>query len=259
MRKIYIHTDLEGVSGIVRDDMIEPGGPDHRYCIERLMADTNAAIDGAFLGGADHVTVLDSHMGGGNFDVSLLDGRAELDRKLNGKWWGMMDGSYHGTFFIGAHGMAGTLNGFLDHTQDSVGIYNYVVNGRRMGELAQWAMVSAHYGVPLIMMSGDVAAVCEATQFFPGVEAAAVKAGVSRNRAVALDLSEAEGLIRRAAKRAVEKAERPKAFTPILPMEVVIEFTRADHCDRHCQKPGVERVDARSIRFVSDSYQRFIV
>ena len=259
MKKIYIHTDLEGISGIDRGEMIQEDSPDHRFCIERLMADTNAAVDGAFLGGADHVTVLDSHGGGGNFDLSLLDKRAEFDVKPNKKWWGIVDESYFGTFFIGAHAMAGTLNGFLDHTQDSTRIYNYRVNGRRMGELAQWAMVCAHYGVPLIMMSGDTAAVSEAAQFFAGIETVSVKTGVSRTRANLIPAGKAEELIRQAAKRAVEKSDRIKPFKPLLPMEIKIEYTRADYCDHVEANPVLERLNARSARKISHSYQDFWV
>jgi len=254
MKKIYIHTDMEGISGIDRAEIVEKS---ERYGIERLMADTNAAIDGAFLGGADHVTVLDSHGGGGNFDLSLLDKRAEYDTKPNKKWWGIIDESYFGTFFIGAHAMAGTLNGFLDHTQSSESIYNYAVNGRKMGELAQWAMVCAHYDVPLIMMSGDTAAVAEASQFFAGVETAAVKTGISRKRAKLVPVNIAEDLIRRAAKRAVERDDRIKPFKPLLPMEIKIDYTRADYCDYTENNPAFERLDARTARKISHSYQDF--
>ncbi|MCL2774644.1 MAG: M55 family metallopeptidase [Oscillospiraceae bacterium] len=257
MKKIYIHTDLEGISGIDKGEMIKPDSPEHRYCIERLMTDVNAAVDGAFLGGADHVTVLDSHGGGGNFDLSLLDKRAEIDTKPNKKWWGILDGSYSGSFFIGAHGMAGTLHGFLDHTQDSTRIYNYYVNGRKMGELAQWAMVCGHYDVPLIMMSGDTAAVSEAAQFFAGIETAAVKTGISRTRAKLVSNDEAVEKIRSAAKIAVEKTEKINPFKPLLPMEVKIEFTRADYCDYIENMPDVERLDARAARMISQSYQNF--
>lgn len=257
MKKIYIHTDLEGISGIDKGEMILPGSPEHRYCIERLMTDANAAVDGAFLGGADHVTVLDSHGGGGNFDLALLDKRAEYDTKPDGKWWGIVDNTYHGTFFIGAHAMAGTLNGFLDHTQDSTRVYNYIVNGRRMGELAQWAMVCGHYGVPLIMMSGDEAAAHEVTQFFGGIETAVVKRGVSRRRALLTPPDEAAERIRQAAKRAVEHEDAIKPFRPLLPMEVRIEYTRADYCDDAVSRPGVERIGAREARMVSLSYQDF--
>jgi len=259
MKKIYIHTDLEGISGIDKGEMVnvgENGNTD--YVIGRLMADVNAAVDGAFLGGADHVTVLDSHGGGGNFDLSLLDKRAENDTKPNKKWWGILDESYYGSFFIGAHGMAGTLCGFLDHTQSSETIYNYSVNGRKMGELGQWAMVCAHYDVPLIMMSGDTAAVNEAAQFFPGIETALVKTGVSRTRARLVPNDIALELIRRAAKKAVEKPERIKPFKPLLPMEVKIEFMRADYCDYRVENnPNIERLDARTARMISQSYQDF--
>jgi len=117
--KIYIHTDIEGISGIDCMDMIQPDDPRRNYSNERLMADINAAVDGAFAGGATHVTVLDSHGTANNFILPLLDKRAEYDDRQTGKWYGKLDKSYDGTFFIGAHAMAGTINGFLDHTMSS--------------------------------------------------------------------------------------------------------------------------------------------
>ena len=51
--------------------MIEPEHPRRREANEFLMADLNAAVAGAFEGGATHVTVLDSHGGGGNFILEL--------------------------------------------------------------------------------------------------------------------------------------------------------------------------------------------
>ena len=79
-------------------EMIRRDNSGYDYSVKRLMIDVNAAIDGAFAGGATRVTVLDSHGGGGNFDISLLDKRADLDCKENKKWWGKLDSSYDGTF-----------------------------------------------------------------------------------------------------------------------------------------------------------------
>src|SRR5579862_7196941 len=167
MTRIYIHTDLEGVSGIDTAEMIVTNGPRYRECCELLMGDLNAAVDGAFAGGAENVTVLDSHGGGlKNFILDMLDPRAENDTKANGKWWGKLDDTYDGTFFFGAHAMSGTINGFLDHTQSSETWHNYRVNGRRFGELAQWATVAGHFGVPMLMVCGDEAACVEARAFF---------------------------------------------------------------------------------------------
>jgi len=249
--RIYIHTDLEGVSGIDNIEMMARDHERHGEAVRNLMADLNAAIDGAFAGGADHVTVLDSHGGGGNFILDLLDERAENDTKPNKKWWGILDESYDATFFIGAHAMAGTMNGFLDHTQSSTSWYNYSVNGRRMGELAQWAMVAGAFGVPMAMVSGDEAACVEARQFFHPLETATVKRGVGRNRAEPVDLEEARERIREAARRAIAIVPDARPFVPTKPMEIILEFTRADHCDGAAAR-GAERIDARTVRKVTD-------
>ena len=249
--KIYIHTDLEGIAGIDSMEMIDRQGKRYRECCELLMADVNAAIDGAFAGGATHVTVLDSHGGGDNFILDLLDKRAEHDTRPNHKWWGTLDNSYQGTYFIGAHPMAGTQNGFLDHTQSSLTWHDYRLNGRNLGELAQWAIVAGNWGVPLLMMSGDEAACAEARNFFSPVETAAVKRAMGRNRAELIDLKEARNRIREAAKRAVSLIGKARPFTPVKPMEIVLEYNRADYCDGMATKPGIERLNARTIRWLT--------
>jgi D-amino peptidase len=249
--KIYIHTDLEGISGIDSMDLIERSGKRYRECCEHLMADLNAAIDGAFAGGATHVTVLDSHGGGNNFIREFLDHRAEYDARPNQKWWGILDDSYQGTFFIGAHAMAGTQNGFLDHTQSSQSWHDYSINGRKMGELAQWAVVAGNWGVPMLMVSGDEAACAEARSFFSPVETAAVKRGIGRNRAELVDLKEARNRIREAARRALGLIGKGHPLIPIKPMEIVLEYNRADYCDGVAGRQGSERLDARTIRWVT--------
>ncbi len=250
--RIYIHTDLEGISGIDTMEMIERSGERYRQCCEHLMADLNAAIDGAFAGGASQVKVLDSHGGGNNFVLDLLDKRAELDTRPNKKWWGTLDDSYQGTFFIGAHAMAGTQNAFLDHTQSSLSWHDYMINGRKMGELAQWAIVAGNWGVPMLMVSGDEAACAEARNFFSPVETAAVKRAVGRNRAELVDLKEARLRIREAARRAMALVGKGRPLTPGKPMEILLKFNRSDYCDAAAAKPGIERVDARTIRWVTN-------
>jgi len=79
-----------------------------------------------------------------------------------------------------------------------------------------------------------------------------VKVGLSRTRARLLPNDVAGDLIRQAARKAVEKEARPPAFRPLLPMEVKIEFTRSDHCDDAAGKHGVERIDARTARKISN-------
>ena len=252
--RIYIHTDFEGISGIDSVNMIDRNSPVYKSSVKNLMSDLNAAVSGAFDGGAAHVTVLDSHGGGNNFDLSLLDKRAEADPRENRKWWGKLDETYAGTFFIGAHAMAGTMNAFLDHTMDEAAWLNYSVNGRRMGELGIWAMVAGHFKVPMLMVSGDEAACTEARQFFNPVECALVKRGIGRKKAELIEQSEAAGHIYEAARKAISLIGKGRPFTPFLPMEVKLELTRSDYCDEIADGPDMERLDARTVRKFCSSY-----
>ena len=254
--KIYIHTDLEGISGITKPEQVALGNDvQPEYSVSRLMADTNAAVDGAFTGGATHVTVLDAHRGGRNFDLNMLDPRAEADPRANGKWWGKLDESYDGTMYVGAHAMMGTPCAFLCHS-NNLQWHNYMINGRRMGELGMWAVIAGHYGVPMLMVSGDLAACQEAKSFFDPVATAAVKQAVCMDRADALPDGDAEDLIRRAAAESIALIKTARPFKPIMPMEIKIEYAMgwADNpAERTMRKPGVERLDGRTVRRVTDS------
>jgi len=166
--KIYVLTDLEGVTAI--DDAAQADFDSkevYRQSCEKLMLDLNAAVAGAFDGGADYVAVVDGHGGRyrENFLLDMLDKRATyVDRVKDDR--PVLDESFSGTFHVGTHAMAGTLNGFLDHTQNSTTIFNWLVNGRRIGELAQCGLSSGAHGVPVLMVAGDEAACAEARAVF---------------------------------------------------------------------------------------------
>lgn len=252
--RIYIHTDMEGASGIcegVVDGKSVVRNSSDRYEESRalLIGDVNAAVAGAFDGGATHVAVLDSHGGRGNFAAADIDSRAEFDPVENKLWWGKLDESYNATFFIGAHAMAGTMGAFLDHTQSTDEFFDFCVNGRRFGELGQWAMVAAEFGVPLVMVSGDEAACTEARAFFDPVETASVKRGTRRMHADCLPLDEARARIRVAAKNAISLIGMAKPLALKKPIEYELTCTNTGICDKLVH-PGIERLDARTIRWV---------
>ena len=251
--KVYIHTDPEGVSGLDEEEQRQFDKKDlYRQSCEKLMHDVNASIAGAFDGGADEVIVMDGHAGTGrlNFLLDMLDERAEYDARDEGPWWGKLDESCDATLFVGAHAMAGTINGFLDHTQSSTTIQNFYVNGRKSGELGIWATLAGGFGVPMVMVSGDEAACAEARAFFSPIETAAVKQGVGRNKAIAYPVEEALARIREAARKSLALVGEAKPFRPILPIEVKVEYMKSNFCDEAAARPGMERLDARTVRMV---------
>lgn len=250
--RIYINTDMEGVTSIDSYEMIQRDGPRFQECRKLLMDDVNAAVEGAFAGGADEVWVLDGHGTGKNFIPGTLDKRAVQDpRDLKG-WWAGMNETFDGTFFVGAHAMAGTLNAFLDHTMNSTAWHHYRLNGKRYGEMGIWGTIAGHFGIPMLMMSGDEAACAEARAFFNPIETAAVKKAVGRNKAECLPPDEARALIREAARKGVLLIGKAKPIVPPKHMVVELEYNRSDYCDAAARKPGVERVDAYTIRKVTD-------
>jgi len=248
---IFIMTDLEGISGIDSMEMIQAGHPQYEYSLRRLMTDTNAAVVGAFQGGATRVFVCDGHGGGNNFIHHLLDPRAEVS---TGSMCKQLDKPLDAVMFVGAHAMAGTLNGFLDHTQDSRKWYNYYVNGRKTGELGQWGIMAGHYQLPVVMVSGDQAACTEARQFFGYIPCAAVKHGIGRNKAELVPEETAAVLIKEAAAISIALIKEVKPYMPLLPLDIRLELYRSDFCDELAEKPGVERLDARTVRKISADY-----
>jgi D-amino peptidase len=248
--KILIMTDLEGISGVDTMEMVsEVGTPEHRFALERLMLDVNAAVDGAFEGGATKVYVRDGHGGANNFIKEMLDSRA-VEAEDSESWQELIrNGEIDAYMEVGAHAMAGTINGFLDHTQSSKSWYNYIVNGRRSGEIAQGAIFVGAFDVPFVMVSGDQAACVEARAFLGDIECAVVKYGIGRNSARLVNLNEALERIKKAAKDSLKLIGKIKPYKPILPLEIKLELCRSDMCDEFMKRCNdVERLDARAVR-----------
>lgn len=243
---IVIVTDLEGISGVDTIDMVLGSG--YPEACRRLMADTNAAVSGAFAGGADEVLVVDGHGGGKNFPAGSLDPRAVLVRLSDSS----IDMHTVSAFMaVGAHAMPGTINGFLDHVQSSVSWHDYLVNGRKGGELAQGGIFAGAYGIPYVMVSGDKAACAEGRAFFGDIAVAEVKTASGRNLAFSVSSEEAERRIFEAAKEGISLIGKIKPYKPHLPLEIVVEFNRTDYAEEALsRRDDAERIDARTVRRV---------
>jgi D-amino peptidase len=248
MTKIYVLCDMEGTSGLWRPEQVQRENSAYAEGRELLCADVNAAIAGAFDGGADAVVACDTHGGGPNFLLEKMDPRATYETPAMGSLMPGLDRSFAGLILTGHHAMAGTLNGFLDHTMDSGSWYNYYINGRKVGEIGIETAFAGHFDVPLIMVTGDEAACAEGRRQFPGIVTAAVKVGLGRNKARCMHPERARELIRAKAAEAVKKAERLRPWKIKLPATLALEVYRSDQADGTAARPGVERLNARAVR-----------
>src|ERR1700687_4839633 len=190
--KIRIAADMEGISGIVHWEQVTPGHQEYLSRGRRLMtADVNAAINGAFEGGASEVVVSDGHWDGRNILIEDLDSRARLNSGSPSPF-SMLQSiddtpTPEALIFVGYHAMAGTKKGVLDHTWSDERIRAVYVNERLVGEIGLNAALAGEFGAPVIALTGDQHACAEAQDLLgPALEIAAVKNATGRYAAPCL-------------------------------------------------------------------------
>lgn len=225
--KIYVMTDLEGVSGVYKFDQTrEKGTPLNIQACEYFMGDLAAVVRGLRDGGATEILVIDGH-GNGAMIPHLMEPGAKYatGRPLLGPGPYGLDKSYAGYVEFGAHAMKGTPDGVLNHTQSSKTENRYWYNGVESGELVQGALQAGHYGVPPILVTGDEATCREATQFFgPSCVTVAVKKGIAREAAVLYPFEETRKALYEGAKRAIAAIPKCKPYVIDLPIKAKMEY-----------------------------------
>jgi D-amino peptidase len=218
---------------------------------KNLMLDVNAAICGAFDGGADEVSVFDGHGTGANFIKEELDSRVyqlTIDEYFRTP---VEQFDFDGLFSIGAHAMAGTANAFLDHTQSSVSWFDFKINGKSHGEIGQQAALFGVVDIPLLMVSGDRAACIEAEKLIPGVVTACTKEAMERNCADCLPIDKSTHLIYKAARASIQSFGKAKPYKVSSPITFDVTFTRNDYCDEAIKRdPSLIRNGRRVTRIL---------
>jgi len=218
--KIYVNTDLEGISGVYHFGQTRiKGSPENIKACEYFMDDLAAVIRGLRDGGATEVVVFDGH---GNQAVipELMEPGATYITGNSKPNLALLDSSFAAMVMIGFHAMNGTPDGVLHHTQSSKSENKYWYNGVESGELAQNAVLAGYYGVPVVMVSGDVAVCREATKFFgDGCVTVATKRGISREAAELYPFEETREALYEGAKQAISAISKCKPYKIDFPVK----------------------------------------
>ena len=257
--KVLISADMEGTCGVSSWVHVQPpenGGiasqTEYNRARARMTLEVNAAIAGAYEAGAEEVIVNDSHDGMRNLIADDLDPRCRFITG-NDKPLGMMQGvdldGITAVFYTGYHAKAGTPGAPLAHTW--TGFINDVrVNGSSTGEFGINAIVAGHFGVPVVLATGDEKAVAQAKAWCgEQVVTVAVKEGLSTFSALHLHPTTAQELIREGAAKSLKKGRKPKPF--LLPENALIEidFEHQTRADQAIYIPGVDRGGERTVVF----------
>jgi D-amino peptidase len=256
--KVLIGTDIEGVAGVV--SFPEQGAATGKYyeqAKQLLTAEINAAVDGLLKSGIEDILVVDGH-GPGAVSFEDLHQKAKL---LHGRplpkpsVYQNIIREYDVCMMIGQHAMAGAQLGTMNHTQSSSTVDHYILNGKPIGEIAQFALQKGALGLPLIFLSGDDIACQEATELLPEITTVSVKQGVGRCSAISLSTAEARRLITAGVISAIKKHTNKPMQPLIIPGPYVLEkrFFHTDTPDILERDPRVERVDSQTVRYKSDN------
>ena len=254
--KVFISVDMEGVSGVVDGDQTSATGHDYERFRKLMTAEANAAIDGARDAGATHILVNDSHGSHRNLLIEELRAPAELISN-NIKPMGMMaglDASYAAAIFIGYHAKASSGEGVLAHTGNGTTIADLRINGRSVGEGGMNIHAAGAMGVPVVLVSGDQAAIAEIRELVPNIEGVQVKEAFGTAAARSLRPEEAARLIREGTARAVRRRGEIKPVPASLPVRFEVSFTDPSLALMAEQIPTVARTGSHAVAFVADDY-----
>ena len=255
--RVFISADIEGVSGVVdREDAII-GGREYERARRLMTADVNAAIAGAYEGGATQVLVNDSHSKMRNLIVEDLDPRMQVIQGAvkRGCMMEGLDERFDAVFFVGYHSRAGDPLGVMNHTMWSRGFQNLLLNGVPAGEIAINAAYAGQFGVPVALVTGDQTAVHETQELLGAVESAVTKQGMGRFTARLLSPSTGQELTRQAARRALERLRDFKPYVLPAPVTMGFELTSSAMADVCSWIPVVERTGTRNVQYTFNDWR----
>jgi D-amino peptidase len=252
--KIYISADMEGVVGVVTGEQLGPSGFEYQRAREFMTAEVNAAIRAAREAGATEIVVSDSHGNGQN----LLMDRLPEDILLVRSWprpLMMMEGvdeTFDGAVFIGYHASTTNRQGVRAHTLSSGNLTAVRLNGVEVPEAGINAAIAGHFGVPVIMISGDDAIVDEARALLGNIEGATVKWSHGFHSAKTMMPGAAYRLIGDKVQAAIGRIDDFEPHRLEGPIELELSFKNYLAVEVLSLLPIVERVDAHTIRYVAD-------
>lgn len=252
--KVHISADMEGVVGAVTGAQLSPSGFEYQRFREFMTEEVLAAIRGARAAGATEFLVSDSHGNGQNI---LID-RLPKDVQIVRSWprpLGMMGGldeSFDAAIFIGYHTSTSNTEGVRAHTMSSATLTDVRLNGTSVAEAGFNAAIAAHFGVPIVMVSGDDAIVAETKRYVgDDVEGATVKWATSFHSARTLTPEAGYEVIEAAARRAIERIDEFEPMRRISDVRLEISFKNYRQAEILSYLSVVERIDSHSIRYIA--------
>lgn len=249
--KIFISADMEGLVGAVTGDHLGPSGFEYNKFREIMTREVNAAIAAARAAGATEFVVADSHGNGENLLLDLLP----QDILLVRSWprpLGMMHGideTFDGAILIGYHASTTNTEGVRAHTFSSGNYAAVRLNGVEVPEAVVSSAIAGHFGVPVIMISGDDAIMEEARSHLGDIEGAVLKWNHSFHSATTLMPEAAYRLIGEKVTAAMARIDDFEPYIMSTPIRLEITFKNYQPSQILSYLSIVDRIDSHTVGF----------
>jgi D-amino peptidase len=249
--KVLISVDMEGITGVVTGEQLGPSGFEYARFREFMTAEAVAAVEAAKESGATEILVVDAHGNGQN----LLIERFPQDVRIIRSWPRPLmmvegvDSTFSAVIFIGYHSSTTNPSGVRAHTISSANYAAVELNGVSMPEAGINAAIAGHFGVPVVMISGDDAAVAEAQKIIGPIEGAVVKRSLSFHSANTMTPAAGQALIREKVKAGLAKRTALRPYVLQKPVRLDLTYKSYTPAEIAAYLPGVTRTTAHAIRF----------
>jgi D-amino peptidase len=259
--RVHVISDMEGVAGIVAWEQVSGGEALFEEGRKLYTEEINAAVRGAKAAGATEIVVMDCHGAGKGWTFNSLlpeDLDPACEYVVQSEWTEyteLLEQGCDAALFVGMHARAGTQAGVMSHTISGRDYQNLSFNGTLVGETGINAALCGNWGCPVLMVTGDEATCAEARELLgEGLTTVAVKRGLGAHAARMLPAVRARELIEDGATKALADLDAVEPYDPGRPCEIRVEFKATDPADKLRFRPGVERVDDRTVVSRADTW-----
>jgi D-amino peptidase len=259
--RVHVISDMEGVSGIVKWEQVSGGETQYEEGRRLYTQEINAAVRGAKAAGATEIVVMDCHGAGKGWTFnSLIHDELDPDCEyvIQDEWTEYTEFLAQGcdaALFVGMHARAGTTKGVMNHTISGRDYQNLWFNDDLVGETGINAALCGNWGCPVLLVTGDEACCAEARDLLgDGLTTVAVKRGLGSASARMIPALRARELIEEGAKKALSDLSAVEPYDPGSPCEIRVEFKNTTAPDKLRTRPGVERVDDRTVVSRADTW-----
>ena len=251
---------MEGVAGISRWGQVSAGAAGYEEGRRLYTEELNAAVRGAFAGGASEVVVMDCHGAGGDWSFNslipeALDARCEF--VVQTRWTeytAMLEDGCDVALFVGQHARAGTRTACSRTRSARPSGTTCASTARSSARRDQRRPVRdlgharrARDGRRRRVRGGERAA-------RPRLKTLAVKQGLGRFSARHLSPVRARELLEAAARDALADFGDAPVYDPGAPCTIEVELGAPDHADAFRHRADVELLDARTVRATAPTW-----